>query len=58
MSCECKNPKKHNACKKDYTWNTGSCIYEIKTLSILNSYQLKAVNYFRKTFHLRCLAGI
>ena len=25
--CECKNPKEHNACEKDYIWNpaTGSC---------------------------------
>ena len=26
--CECKNPKEHNACKKDYIWNSAICSYE------------------------------
>ena len=23
--CECKNPKEHNACNKDYIWNPATC---------------------------------
>ena len=23
--CECKNPKEHNACEKDYIWNPTKC---------------------------------
>ena len=25
---ECKNPKEHNACDKDYIWNPSTCICE------------------------------
>ena len=26
--CECKNPKEHHACKKDYIWNPATCTFE------------------------------
>ena len=25
INCQCKNPKKHNVCEKDYIWNPGTC---------------------------------
>ena len=26
--CDCKNPKEHHLCKKDYIWNPSTCICE------------------------------